>query len=142
MKKFAGIIAGAILANDFAAVAAAEELVAARNIRAGDIITASDILSPNNHDAMRRAVNIIGLEATRTFYEGQPVREADLISPTLIKRNAIVQMEFAQGPMTISAEGRALDKGSLGDRIRVMNLLSKRIVVTTVTGNNTVKAKS
>ena len=123
-------------------VAVAEELVASRNIRAGSVITATDIVSPNDIDAMRRAVNIIGMEAVRTFYQGQPLREDNLRKPTLVKRNAIVQMAFAQGAMTINAEGRALDQGGLGDRVRVMNLISKRIVVATVSGNDSVKAES
>ncbi|MEO1242614.1 MAG: flagellar basal body P-ring formation chaperone FlgA [Pseudomonadota bacterium] len=143
MNKFAGIIATSILASDmFSAAAAADSLIAARNIRAGSVITASDIVSPNDIEAMRRAVNVIGMEAVRTFYEGQPLREDDLRKPTLVKRNAIVQMEFAQGAMTINAEGRALDQGGLGDRVRVMNLISKRVVVATVAGNDIVRAKS
>ncbi len=142
MNKFAGIIATSILASDMFSVAIAEELVAARNIRAGSVITATDIVSPNDIDAMRRAVNIIGMEAIRTFYQGQPLREDNLRKPTLVKRNAIVQMAFANGAMTINAEGRALDQGGLGDRVRVMNLISKRIVVATVSGNDSVKAES
>jgi flagella basal body P-ring formation protein FlgA len=80
------------------------------------------------------------MEAGRTFYQGQPIDETKLRAPTLIKRNTIVQMEYARGPMTISAEGRALDPGGLGDRIRVMNLGSKRIVTVVVTGENAVRA--
>jgi len=142
MNKFAGIIATSILASDMFSVAAAEELVAARNIRAGAVITATDIVSPSDLDAMRRAVNIIGMEAVRTFYQGQPLREDNLRKPTLVKRNAIVHMEFSQGSMIINAEGRALDQGGLGDRVRVMNLISKRVVVATVSGTDSVKAKS
>ena len=142
MNKFAGIIATSILASDMFSVAAAEELVAARNIRAGAVITATDIVSPSDLDAMRRAVNIIGMEAVRTFYQGQPLREDNLRKPTLVKRNAIVHIEFSQGSMIINAEGRALDQGGLGDRVRVMNLISKRVVVATVSGTDSVKAKS
>ncbi|NOX94409.1 MAG: flagellar basal body P-ring formation protein FlgA [Alphaproteobacteria bacterium] len=141
MKKFAGIIASSILASDMLSAAAAAELVAARNIRAGAVITASDIVSPEDVYAMRRAVNIIGLEVRRTVYRGQPLHEEALQQPTLVKRNAIVQMEFSKGSMNISAEGRALDKGAMGDRIRVMNLISKRIVVATVSGSDSVRAK-
>ena len=142
MKKFAGIIATSILATDFTAVVAAEELLAARNIRAGAVITAADIANPNDRDAMRRAIGIIGMEAGRTFYRGQPLVENDLRKPTLVERNAIVHMEYNNGPMTISAEGRALDKGAIGDRIRVMNLASKRVVTATVTGNDSVRTSS
>ncbi len=138
MNKFAGLIAASILANTSAT---AEDLVASRIIRSGSILSASDIVTPNNHEALRRAVGIIGMETTRTLYQGQTIDTVLLRTPTLIKRNAIVQMEYIKGPMTISAEGRALDKGGLGDRVRVMNLTSKRIVTVIVTGADSVKAQ-
>jgi flagella basal body P-ring formation protein FlgA len=139
MKKFTGLIATTILAGGYEAVLA-EDIVAARNIRAGSLIVATDIVTPQDRDALRRAIDIVGMEAGRTFYQGQPIDETKLRAPTLIKRNTIVQMEYARGPMTISAEGRALDPGGLGDRIRVMNLGSKRIVTVVVTGENAVRA--
>lgn len=142
MKKFAGIIATSILATDLASAAAAEELIVARNIRAGAIITASDIATPTDREAMRRAIDIIGMEAGRTFYRGQQLDEEALRKPTLVHRNSIVQMEYSKGAMSISAEGRALDKGGIGERIRVMNLLSKRVVTATITGADSVRTSS
>lgn len=139
MKKFAGILAMSVLGISVDA-ACAEDIVAARNIRAGSIISASDIITPQDRTALRRAVDIIGKEAGRAFYRGQPIDETKLRAPTLIKRNTVVQMEYARGPMTISAEGRALENGALGERIRVMNLGSKRIVTVVVTGADSVKA--
>jgi flagellar basal body P-ring formation protein FlgA len=138
MNKFAGLIAASILANTSAT---AEELVSSRIIRAGSILSATDIVAPNNHEALRRAVDIIGMETTRTLYKGQTINTTTLRTPTLIKRNAIVKMEYIKGPMTISSEGRALDKGGLGDRVRVINLTSKRIVTVIVTGADSVKAQ-
>lgn len=139
-NKYAGVIAGSILAGGFPS-AMAEDVVAARNIRAGELITAADIVTPGEREAMRRAVKIIGMEAARTVYKGQTLDEEDLRQPTLIKRNAIVHMEFNKGPMVIQAEGRALDQGGKGELIRVMNLVSKRVVTATVTGTDSVKAK-
>lgn len=140
MKKFAGLIAMSILGTTVDS-AVAEDIVAARTIRVGSIISASDIVTPADRIALRRAVDIIGKEANRAFYQGQAIDESKLKPPTLIKRNSIVQMEFARGAMRISAEGRALDNGALGDRIRVMNLGSKRIVTVVVTGSDSVRAK-
>ncbi len=141
MNKFAGIIAMSVLGTSIDA-ALAEDIVAARNLRAGSIISASDIITPADRNALRRAVDIIGMETSRALYRGQAIDDANLRAPTLIKRNAIVQMEFARGSMVISAEGRALDNGGLGDRIRVMNLGSKRIVTVVVTGSDSVRANT
>lgn len=140
MKKFAGLIAMSILGTTIE-TAVAEDIVAARNIRAGTVISASDIITPADRIALRRAVDIIGKEASRAFYKGQAIDETKLRNATLIKRNSIVQMEFARGAMSISAEGRALDNGALGESIRVMNLGSKRIVTVVVTGSDSVRAK-
>ena len=139
MKKFAGIIAMSVLGVSIE-TACAEDVLAARNIRAGTIISAGDIITPTDRAALRRAVDIIGKEASRAFYRGQAIDESKLRAPTLIKRNAVVMMEYSSGPLSISAEGRALDNGALGERIRVMNLGSKRIVPVVVTGADSVKA--
>ncbi len=137
MNKYAGLIAASLLVGT---PVVAEELVTSKVIRAGAIITASDIVAPNDDDALRKAADIIGMETTRTLYKGQTIDKTSLRAPTLISRNAIVLMEYAKGPMTISSEGRALEQGSLGDRVRVMNLISKRIVTVIVTGPNSVRA--
>lgn len=141
MNKLAGILATALLVSQYGD-AYAEDLVAARNIRAGSIISASDIITPDNQASLRRAVEVIGMEAVRTLYRGQPIDAEKVRAPTLIQRNAVVQMEFIRGHMTIAAEGRALEKGSLGQRIRVINLGSKRTVSVVVTGTNSVRADS
>ena len=142
MKKFAGIIAGSILANGIPSTAFSEDIVVLKHIHVGTIISASDIVPPKSAAAMRRAAGLIGKETARTLYQGQPILDKDVRSPTLIKRNAIVQVEFNKGLMTILTEGRALDDGGLGSRIRVMNLSSKRIITTIVTSANTVAATS
>lgn len=135
--KFAGLIAAATLAS----AAAAEEPTAARNIRIGTIISAADIVAPQRGDGLREAASFIGLEATRPIYKGEPVLRGDLRAPTVVARNAVVTMEFEKGALIISTQGRALDQGALGDRVRVMNLGSKRIVTAFVTASNTVRTK-
>ncbi|MGE0410100.1 MAG: flagellar basal body P-ring formation chaperone FlgA [Amphiplicatus sp.] len=140
MKRFSGLIAATILATGYAP-AFAEEIVAARNIRAGAMLLAGDIETPKSETALRFAATLIGLEAARNIYRGQPIVESDLRSPTLIARNTVVTMEFVKGPMQISTEGRALDQGGMGDRIRVMNLASKRVVSGVIVGGNLVRTR-
>ncbi|HXI86264.1 MAG TPA: flagellar basal body P-ring formation chaperone FlgA [Parvularculaceae bacterium] len=138
--RFSGLIAAAILATGYSP-AAGEELIAARNIRAGEVLLASDIVTPDSETGLRQAASLIGLEAARSIYRGQPINAGDLRSPTLVDRNAMVRMEFSKGAMAIATQGRALDQGGLGDRIRVMNIASKRIVSAIVISNNTVRSE-
>lgn len=140
MKRFAGLIAGSILANGGSAMAA-QDLLVAKRIPAGAPISATDIVAPSDHEALRRAASFIGLEAARALYPGQALTATDLKAPTLVKRNAIVQMEYSKGPMNILAKGRALDEGGLGERVRVMNLASKKTVIAIISGDNSVKAE-
>jgi flagella basal body P-ring formation protein FlgA len=45
--------------------------------------------------------------------------------PALIERNQIVQVRFAGSQLIINTEGRALERGGVGDRVKVMNLSSR-----------------
>lgn len=136
--KFAGLVAAAVLANG---AAFAEEPVAARNIRVGTVLSAADIVAPQGEDGLREAASFVGLEAARPIFKGDALSREDLRQPTLVARNAVVTMEFEKGALVISTEGRALEPGSFGDRVRVMNLGSKRIVSAFVTAANTVRTK-
>ena len=48
----------------------------------------------------------------------------------MVERNDIVTLVYARHGLQISAEGRALSRGGVGDNVRVMNLSSR----TTITG--------
>ena len=76
----------------------------------------------------------VGLEAKVTLYEGRPILAAYLVSPTLIERNQIVSLTFQRGTLRIVSEGRVLDRASLGERVRVINLGSRIAVTGTVIG--------
>ena len=113
---------------------------AAGHLRAGTIIRESDIVIEGGApDAIASLKAIItGKEVKRTIYAGKPFTLSDLGSPTVIKRNAIITIEFSRGPLVITTDGRALDPGGVGDIVRVMNLSSKTIVSATVAGANKV----
>ena len=136
--RFSGLIAAAVLANG---AAFADEPVAARNIRIGTILSASDVVAPQSEDGLRDAASFIGLEAARPIYKGEALSRDSLRAPTAVARNAVVTMEFEKGALIISTEGRALEPGAVGDRVRVMNLGSRRIVSAYVTALNTVRTR-
>jgi flagella basal body P-ring formation protein FlgA len=115
-----------------AAPALAESLVAARTIRAQAIlgpedVTVSDTATPG---ALADPSQVIGFEARTVIYPGRPIHASDLVVPALVARNQIVPLQYVNGTLSITVEGRALGRGAAGERIRVMNLASR----TTVTG--------
>lgn len=115
---------------------AAADVLAARTLRPGTVLAASDLRAePGAED---RLGALLGLEVRRAIYVDRPVRAGDLGPETLVRRNAIVTMLYRDRGLAIRTEGRALDAGGAGERIRVMNLASRQPVAAVVLGRDTV----
>lgn len=110
----------------------ADIVVPTRTIRAKEVITAADLdIKPQQvPGAVANPETLIGQEARVALYPGRPIRQGDIGPPALVDRNDLVVLVFDRRPLSITAEGRALGRGAVGDRIRVMNLSSR----TTVSG--------
>ncbi|WP_133487006.1 flagellar basal body P-ring formation chaperone FlgA [Aliiroseovarius marinus] len=128
MKRFL-----TFLLMGLAAPAAADTVVAAKNLRPGMIVSAMDVklVEADIPGGFRLLEDVIGQEARVVLYAGRPVLPNDIGPPALIDRNQIVTLVYTAGSMTILAEGRSLGRGAVGDRVRVMNLSSR----TTITGS-------
>lgn len=128
MKRFL-----TLLLMGLAAPAAADTVVAAKNLRPGMIISAQDVklAVADIAGGFQLLEDVIGQEARVVLYAGRPVMPNDIGPPALIDRNQIVTLVYTAGPMTILTEGRSLGRGAVGDRVRVMNLSSR----TTITGS-------
>lgn len=111
-------------------------LTPARVIRAGERIDAADLARRPGPGlgGIRDAARIAGLEARTTLFPGRPISDGDLSPPAMVERNQIVTIRFRKGGLLIEAEGKALDRGAQGVRVRVMNLVSRASVVGRVTG--------
>ncbi len=111
----------------FAVPAQAETVTATRTIRANAIITDTDVVLsavavPNGY---QRLADVVGQEARVVLYPGRPVLLDDIGPPALITRNQIVQVHFRGNGLEIVTEGRALERGAIGDLLRIMNLSSR-----------------
>lgn len=109
----------------------ADEVVPTRTIRAHTIIEASDVVLRRNGQAggYDATADVIGQEARAVLYPGRPIRAEDIGPPALVARNEVVRIAFRSNGLQITAEGRALERGALGDRVRVMNLASRSTVI-------------
>lgn len=110
-------------------LALADGLTARVTLRPGTVIGQGDVEGP-----ARAVAAAIGQEVRRAVFAGRPVGSADLGPPTLVHRNAIVTMVYRHGPLAIRTEGRALEAGTEGARVRVLNLESRKPVTATVRG--------
>jgi flagella basal body P-ring formation protein FlgA len=118
-------------------------VVATRPLRAQSVLTASDLsLEPGaTPGAVTRIEDAVGLETRRGLYPGRPVMAGDLAPPALVERNAMVLLRYRDGGLTIETDGRALGRGGIGERVRVMNIDSRNAVTGVVVAPNTVEVR-
>jgi flagella basal body P-ring formation protein FlgA len=120
--------------------------VPTRRIAAGEVIGEDDLtLVPMRSDqvsgrTLTSAQAMVGMEAKRLLSPGRPVQAGSVNQPVIIQRNKPVTVEFRQGPLLVTARGRALEDAGMGDLVRVQNLDSSRTLTATVTGPGTVSA--
>jgi flagella basal body P-ring formation protein FlgA len=114
------------------------------SIRNGDLISASDIdwielyTAEIQPDMLLKAEDLIGKTPRRMTIAGKPVRVLDLESPQLVDRGETVTIVFEQGPLMLTASGKALQKGAMDDVIRVVNSASNRPIDAIVSGTREV----
>ncbi len=117
------------------------------NIRNGDVIRKSDLehiemhAKEIQHDYLLAEDDLIGMTPRRMVMAGRPVREIELEAPRLVKRGDTVTILYEDGPLHLTAEGRAIRGGAKGDYIRVVNNSSSRTVEGIVTGARMVSVK-
>lgn len=124
-----------------ATVVLADYLVPTRTLRANTPLSTEDfrIVAGNQPGSLEKLVDIEGMEARVALYAGRPVFPSDVGPAALVERNQIVMLGFARGSLVISAEGRALGRGRLGDAIRVMNLASRTTLIGVVQPDGSIK---
>jgi flagella basal body P-ring formation protein FlgA len=105
----------------------ADIVVPTRTLRAGDILTVDVVrmVGGENVDSFDRIDDVVGQEARTALYANRPILFDQLGPPALIERNQIVLVRFAGSQLIINTEGRALERGGVGDRVKVMNLSSR-----------------
>lgn len=82
----------------------------------------------------------IGKQLTRPTMRGQPIRQASLSVPKVIKRGDAVVIEAHSRGITVSSQGIALSDGKIGQQIRIKNEGSKRTVTAEVIAEGRVQA--
>jgi len=119
--------------------------VLARHLRRGDIVRARDVVlrtmdrSQVPTAALVRRDEIVGQSVRRSLPGGVPLRNSDLEAPILVRRGALVTMEISTPTMRLTARGKALDNGTMGETVRIRNTQSKRVVQGTVVGIDRVR---
>jgi flagella basal body P-ring formation protein FlgA len=71
---------------------------------------------------------------------GQPFRGDDVRKPIVITKGETVTMQFMVPGVELTAMGRAMSEGGMGDTVTIQNIASYRMISGTVTGPGTVSA--
>jgi flagella basal body P-ring formation protein FlgA len=119
-----------ILLFILAGPAAGETVMATRSIRANSIISPTDVTlsAAQMPNGFSRLTDVVGQEARVVLYAGRPILVDDVGPPALVSRNQIVRLKYLGSGLSITTEGRALERGAIGDRVRIMNLASRATV--------------
>ena len=114
------------------AVETVEVATLIRPLGRGDIVQDGDIALQRVpfRQALRLDVidiaALIGKAAKRPLRAGAQISAGDFTLPIVVQRNGIVSIQFKTKGLTLSARGRALSEGAIGDTVTVLNAQSKR----------------
>ena len=111
-------------------MALADSLIAARTLQANSVLVPEDMMlvAADLPGALTSPDLAVGQETRVAIYAGRPILASALGPAALVERNQMVLLLYQSTGLSISTEGRALDRGGKGDRIKVMNLTSKATV--------------
>src|SRR5215469_6877933 len=148
MSKLAPILFFVLLAAvpALAQDAGPRVVVPAHDIERGEVIADADLVEQTVAPARLRpgvvsdASALVGREARRLLHAGEPVRADDVRMPVLVVKGSTVTMTFTVPGIVLTATGRAMSDGGLGETVVVQNPASFRQVSCIVTGVGTVRA--
>ena len=138
-------MAAYVAAPDHAA-ASLRIVVPVHDIARGDVIAESDLTFGTVTGAamMSGTANtmaaVTGMEARRMLRAGQAVSAADVRHPIVVTKGQTITMTFEAPGVDLTAMGRALSEGGIGDSVTVQNPASFRMITAVVTGPGTVRA--
>lgn len=141
-----GLGAASAFAAQLSSGAGLRIVVPAHDIARGDVIDASDLSYIRVDGAvlmsgvLTRMEDVTGLQARRQLSAGQAFRSADLRHPIVITKGQAVTMQFDAPGVALTAMGRAMGEGGVGDTVTVQNPATFRMISTIVIAPGTVRA--
>ena len=80
------------------------------------------------------------MQTRRMLHAGESVRGDDVRHPIMVVKGQTVTMIFAAPGVELTAMGRAMSEGGVGDTVTVQNPAPIRMITATVSGPGTVRA--
>jgi flagella basal body P-ring formation protein FlgA len=123
-------------------------VVPVRDIARGDTLAESDLTyafaAPENvmSGTATSMESVLGMQTRRVLRAGTSMRSDDVRSPILVTKGTMVTMTFDAPGVTLTATGRAMSEGGLGETVTVLNPASYRQISAVVIGPGAVKART
>ena len=121
-------------------------VVPAHDIARGDVIGESDLTYTTVDGAAlmsgvpTKMDEVKGMQTRRMLSAGQPFRSDDLRKPIVVTKGATVTMQFMVPGVELTAMGRAMSEGGIGDTVTIQNPASYRMISGVVIAPGTVRA--
>ena len=143
---FAVMPAALLAVADSAFAATVRIVVPAHDINRGDTISESDLTYATMDGAQlisgihTKMDEVKGMQARRVLAAGQPFRADDVRRPIVVTKGQTVTMEFDAPGVLLTAMGRAMSEGGVGDTVTIQNPASYRMISGVVTAPGVVRA--
>ena len=119
--------------------------VAVARLTAGTVLRAEDIHIARVHtslvrtEVVHRSADAVGMQVKRQLAAGRPLAVSELTRPAMVQKGANVMMLLDSPGITLTAQGQALEAGAIGERIRVLNPVSRAVIEAEVIGPDRVR---
>jgi flagellar basal body P-ring formation protein FlgA len=124
----------------------AKIVVPARDVMRGEILGESDLALVDAPAGMlasnivTKFDTLIGMQTRRALRAGESLRSDDVRRPVIVTKGQTVTMRFSAPGVELTAMGRAMSEGGVGDTVTVQNPASFRMISAVVIGVGTVRA--
>ena len=122
--------------------------VLARRVMSGELIGKGDIewikvrSTRLQRDIILDAGDLVGKSPKRGLRAGRPVRASEVRRPLLVSKSSLVTIVLQAPSMLLTSQGRALEQGSDGDTIRVVNTQSNKVIEAQIIGHGRVAVRT
>lgn len=120
--------------------------IAARELQRGETVSEADIgeqernvLAAGATTLVRRS-EAVGQKVRRTIPAGSMLLATLLEQPVLVRRGDRINVDTVPGAISVRISAEALETARRGERVRVRNLQSGRVIDAVVTGDGTAQA--
>ena len=105
-----------------------------RRLFQGDVIAEDDIVMirvPSNRmrkGTVEQSASLVGRTPFKVISANRPILLSDVAAPSMVQKGDQITLRYISGNLSINTLGEALDSGAVGEKIRVKNSTSNKVV--------------